>query len=164
MGKITTGQVIDLTTFSQAEAKVGDYKWSHMETLDFNDEHLGEWMLCNGQTCAGTSFATATGETNVPNAVSDGTFLRQAKAGRNIGTYEADQFGSHDHGGGDHSHAAPLYYYDAAGPRNYFRASYGSQYQANGNTYNSGTTINTEGGAETNPKNIALNLYVKVNY
>lgn len=164
MAKIQAGQALDIHTVSQMEAKVGDYKWSHLDETPFDDEHLGEWMLCNGQSATGTEFETATGNSVVPDAFADGAFVRQAKSGRTKGTFEADKFGSHNHGGGDHNHPAGIYLYDSGGGHTQFRSSRPLSYQGTTNTNNSGQTINTEGGVETNPKNIALNLYVKVNY
>jgi hypothetical protein len=95
-------------------------------------------------------YQSITGNSVVPDALTDGTFIRQAKAGRGLGTYEADEFASHRH-----------------------TISPGVMNFAGGSTTNSnggdgdGTQVTATqftGGSETRPKNIALNLYVKVGY
>jgi hypothetical protein len=149
MAKIQTGQVVDLQVMSQVEAKVGDYKWSHLEVTPFGDEHLGQWMLCDGQSASGTAFATLTGETNVPNALADGTFIRQAKSGRTKGSYEADENKSHNHTHVKYGQTTST-------------GSYGIPPQGSSSTPQYGTTSTV--GDEARPKNIALNLYVKVGY
>lgn len=57
-----------------------------------------------------------------------------------VGSYQDDQYKSH-------THTANLYFYDASGPRNYFRGSYGSSYQG-------ARATNASGGNETRMKNI----------
>jgi len=163
MAKIQTGDPIDLNTISKAEAKVGDFKWSRLDVSNFGNEHLGTWLLCNGQTASGTEYQTLTGESNVPDAISDGTFLRQAKAGRNLGSYEADENKSHSHGidtsgyGTIHqlqSHIA------AWGPH---AGQGGGELSTRDGTSSAPISINSQ-GSEARPKNLALNLFVKVGY
>ncbi len=100
-------------------------------------------------------------------------------SGRPFGTYQGDQFGSHGHGVNDpgHSHGvndpghahgytspngAPSYYQGAYGPyTNLSGAPVGGGTNGNGTGIwlsGSGTSISIQasGGAETNPKNVAL--------
>lgn len=165
MGKIKTGDPIDLQTLSRAEAKVGDYKWSHLDETTFNDEHLGQWMLCNGQTAAGTTFQSLTGQANVPDATSQGTFLRQAKAGRGLGSFENEDVKPHNHDLGRDI-------YSGSSSGNGMAAGGGGMIVFGGGSGISYGTTNGQGeamikpnsGSENRPKNIALNLFVKVNY
>lgn len=164
MAKINSSDALDLITLSKAENKVGDYKWSALSETAFSNEHLGQWMLCDGRSCAGTGYATLTGSTTVPDATTDGTFIRQAKAGRALGSFEADDFKSHTHLQNAHSHGIQMYAQNVQNgsgvPQSIAQAPLGGVATTNSST---ATNQNT-GGAETRPKNIALNLYVKVGY
>jgi hypothetical protein len=177
MAKITIGQAVDLQTFSQAEAKIGDYKWSHLEEADFEAEHLGDWMLCDGQSAVGTAFATITGEASVPNALADGTFIRQAKAGRTKGTNETDSTSVNGLQSSDTYLSQIEPRYPRAGtyltnfsvPRTGYSTTWqtgnGSGPQLSSRMINSQVNVAlSNGDSETAPKNIALNLYVKVGY
>ncbi|MDD3412460.1 MAG: hypothetical protein PHY47_00505 [Lachnospiraceae bacterium] len=172
MAKIENGGVIDLILLSQAEGKIGDYKYSHLTPETFADEHLGKWMLCNGQSCVGTMFHVLTGSTTVPNALTNGAFIRQAKTDRSIGTYESEDFKSHTHIQNAHNHVDGF-----AGVNDH--SSFGATTTAVAGNINSqnGISVNfhaltssvtatnqNTGGIETRPNNIALNLYVKVGY
>ena len=173
MAKIQSGGTVDLLVLSQAEAKVGDFKWSALDETTFNGEHLGLWKHCNGQSCVGTAYATMTGNTTVPNALVDGSFIRQAKSGRSIASKETDSIQGHKHiqAFGNNAGTGPRYgdatglpsisqYRDfdiGAGYTNYTIAPYTSEPKSL-----DGDTVRTD--LETRPKNIALNLYVKVGY
>lgn len=172
MAKIQSGQAIDLVTLSKAEAKVGDYKWSALPVVEFEDEHLGSWKLCNGQSCAGTLYQTITGNATVPDSTTDGTFIRAAKSGRILGSTEADSMQGHGHdlyvgntsSGFAHGNANnQIALADVAGGRVLKSAASGSQ-----DLINAAKTDGVNGtpriANETRPKNIALNLYVKVGY
>jgi hypothetical protein len=182
MSKIQAGASIDLMTFSMAEAKVGDYKWSALDETAFGDEHLGEWKLCNGQSCTGTAYQQITGQSTVPNALTDGAFIRQAKAGRTLGSFEDDAtalpnnaFSGTADSSGAHTHTARISN-SYGGNANSMVASNagsgGTNTTSSGsgvvNTSSSGahthTLTITGGDTETRPNNIALNLYVKVGY
>lgn len=166
MSRLQTGQPIDLLAFSKAEAKVGDYKWSHLNETDFTAEHLGQWMLCNGQSCVGTLFSTITGNTSVPNAFEEGAFLRQAKSDRELGSFEGDAIrnitGSYDAYQSGNWAAAPT----VSGAITAFKGSKQGTTMVGGNStglsFDASRVVPT--AEENRPKNIALNLYVKVNY
>ena len=165
MAKIQAGAILDLVTFSRAENKLGDVKSSMLTLAEFQAEHLGEWRLMDGASCVGTAYATLKGVTTVPNATTDGTFLRQAKAGRALGSFEADENKSHNH-----TQNATAYNVNAVIGGIYFRntnrvsagmdTSVGSiaNYTVNTNA------MNVDGGTETKPKNVAVNFFIKVNY
>lgn len=172
MAKIQAGQPVDLVTLSKAEAKIGDYKWSHLEPTEFGDEHLGTWFLCNGQPCGGTTFAAMTGETNVPNALTDGTFIRQAKSGRTKGSFEGDAIrnitGQMEWGDNRNNTGNLLEYatgsFAGFGRGQVWHQDYdgGERNNYSGMTFDASRQVPT--ADENRPKNIALNLYVKVNY
>jgi hypothetical protein len=154
MAKIQAGAILDLVTFSRAENKLGDVKSSMLTLAEFQAEHLGEWRLMDGASCVGTAYATLKGVTTVPNATTDGTFLRQAKAGRALGSFEADENKAHGH---------TIFGYTRNG-------AIGGAVIVEG--YNGGVAAktadfgyaNNSGGLESRPKNVAVNFFIKVNY
>lgn len=154
---------MDLLVLSKVDAEIGDYQWSHLSETDINDEKLGTWMLVDGRSCVGTAFASKTGEINIPNAAADGSFVRQTGPGRNVGTHEEDTLQGHNHA--SESWAG----YQGTGDKNPNNQGYGGS-GPYGNTVMTKEMKDFPGngtvryGPETRPKNIALNLYVKVNY
>lgn len=90
MAKIQTGDVVDLFSFSKASASIGDIRESLLTLAQFQEENLGEWFLMDGRSCVGTAYHALTGKVNVPDMTTEGAFLRQAKSGRAIGSYEGD--------------------------------------------------------------------------
>lgn len=165
MAKIQVGEVMDLVAFSKASAPIGDIKKSMLTLAQFQDENLGQWLLVNGQSCAGTTYHSITGNATVPNAVTDGTFFRQAKAGRSLGSFETDENKAHSH-----TQNATAYNVNAAIGGIYFRNT--SKVSAGMDTitgsianYTVGSAaMNADGGTETKPKNIAVNFFIKVGY
>jgi hypothetical protein len=146
-----TGQAMDNVLLSKIEASIGTYRDSDLDIAIFNTQNLGTWMLCDGQDCSATEYFALTGKTTVPDFVSQGTFRRQAKNGRVIGSYESDDNKSHNH--------------------NLRRANgndlnYGN-YVPHVDDYSTGwgtTGIQSSGGAEARPKNIACNVFIKVSH
>ena len=159
MAKIQSGEVLDIITLSKLDAEIGDYQWSHLTEIQFNDEKLGTWFLCDGRSAEGTAFEEKTGADKVPDMKTNGAFLRQASGTRVMGTYEADQMQGHHHstnggtvsgkvtnGGSNRYTAEPVPTAVASTP------------------ISDGTNGTPRTGNETRPKNVALNLFVKVNY
>ena len=148
-----TGQAMDNVLLSKVEAAIGTYRDSDLDIATFNQVNLGTWMLCDGQDCSTTEYFTLTGKVNVPNFVDQGTFRRQAKAGRALGSYEGCAVQSHNHrqrvttaAGGNLQHGSAAY---------------------NGNTVFSGGNENSTeytGDVETRPYNHACNVFIKVSH
>lgn len=149
MSKITSSDALDLITLSKAENKIGDVKTSMLTLAQFQSEHLGVWMLMDGASCVGTAYEALTGKTVVPDMMTNGTFPRQAKTGRELGSYEADEVKAHGHSfamRGNNGGTGPVGYPYTAGTD-----------ASTGNT-------DATGGAETRPKNTAMNFFIKVGY
>ena len=156
MAKIANGQVMDILTLSKIDAEIGDYQWSHLDEALINAEKLGVWYPVDGRSSVGTAFQALTGQATVPNALDEGTFLRQAKEGRELGTYEADQIE-------DHKHDIYLRTINQAlGPA--VQGGGSDHWQDSRNSYSILGANDANVGDETRSKNIALNLYVKVDY
>ena len=150
-----TGQAMDQLLMSQITAEIGSVRKTMQDPTTFNDENLGTWMLMNGQSCAGTLYATKFTLSNVPDAYTEGAFLRQAKSGRTLGTYEADAFQGHIHTG-------------RVGSSDNWRdgGSYGTPSGSGpmGSPITDGTNGTPRLSNETRPKNIAVNYMIKVDH
>lgn len=147
------GEAVDNYTASKFNAAIGTYRQSSLTEAQFNESSLGQWMLCDGRSCIGTAYHAITGNETVPDAKTEGTFFRQAKSGRALGSYEADEFKSHTH---NYQTSRAL---DSSGRSNAYIGYGQNSYRAN----YSGKIFNT-GGDESRPKNIATNFFIKVNY
>ena len=124
---------------------------SQMNTIDSNV------FLCDGRSCVGTSYELLTSNSTVPDM--RGQFLRGLDptgiidpdgAGRTLGDSQQDEFESHTHPYTDNSSSNVNHI--AGGP---------SASARNVTTVN--RTTSATGGAETRPKNISINFYLKVN-
>jgi hypothetical protein len=140
-----TGQVVDNLLLSKVEASLGTYRDSDLDVVTFNTQNMGTWMLCDGQDCSSTEYFGLTGKTNVPDFLTQGTFRRQAKVGRSLGTYEADELKSHTHSYVKHVNTG-----GGSGPSL--------------NQTPAGATTGATGGSETRPKNYSCNVFMKVSH
>lgn len=126
------------------------------------------WVLANGQSCVGSTYAAITGFTTVPDM--RGRVLRGKNNGATtnpdgdlaLGTLQADQFASHNHriqqsGGGIGNGYATINSYQNTGYYNQFRDS-NSEGQAP-----NGIAIESSGGNETRMKNVTVNIFIKIN-
>ena len=153
-GVISEGQGIDL-------GSVGDSKYSMLTEVAFIAQNGGGWVLSDGRDVTGSSYATLTGNTTVPDA--RGQFLRGKNNGRvdgqenpdgdvALGVQETDKFKSHNHriNTGSGAGAQNYVFWNTDGDPNYFT------------TLNS-SAMNFSGGNETAPKNVTMNCFIKVN-
>lgn len=147
---------------------IGEVKASMMTLAQFQAQFGTNWVLANGASATGTKYATITGNTTLPDC--RGVALRGKDNGRGLnpdgdialGTYQADLFGSHDHGGGSHAHTTTPLGGDGA-------VAGGQSAQRTTNVFTnpitspSGTIIATQGGNETRMKSVTVNYFIKVN-
>lgn len=159
---------------------VGEAKLAMLTEAQFQADYSDKWREINGQTYAVVDYPELAARR--PEWVSGldiilpsgGDFLR-INTGRDLGSFESDLFKSHNHGGGSHSHYVASSLGDAYGgqPEQVIGRSSGSSGETDyflntksgaadfGRT-SSTSTINTEGGSETRPRNIAINAFIKV--
>ena len=150
---------------------IGTVRMSTLILAQFEAEHPGQWMLMNGQSCAGTTYATLTGNIIVPDMITDGTFPRQAKAGRGLGSFEADDNKEHKHlmfKNGDavavNSNVTRLSATETPYSNDSTGVNYGS-YNIDGVVAEADIGLSGKSGStETRPKNIAMNFFIKVGY
>lgn len=164
-----TGQPIDDLLLSKISDKVGTIRESMLDEAEFNNENPGTWVLMDGRSCAGSVYASLSGQSNVPNMLTEGTFLRQAKAGRSKGSYEADDNKAHDHfvTAGQDTTGYTGQRTDTS-LRSNFRGDGDTSYSLTSHTV-FGTRANSSptdirGAAESRPKNIAVNFFIKIDY
>jgi hypothetical protein len=115
----------------------------------------GSWMLCNGQTCAGSRYETLTGNTNTPDF--RGRYLRMKDNGAGVnpdgelalGAFQDDAFESHTH---NHVH-------NREDPP--FNADH-HRWQKGPGDATLTTTTDPTGGNETRPKTGTVNFMIRV--
>lgn len=160
---VYTAKRVSTITQAQYACVIGDVKSSVLTQAQFNSvmgAASSSWLLCDGQSCAGTAYATVTGESVVPDM--RGQFMRGLDttgtvdpdgATRSLGDSQAGEVESHTHtyddvGSANSTGAAVAGY--SAGPYQ-FKLQVGDV---------SGAT----GGDETRPTNVCVNYFIKVDW
>jgi hypothetical protein len=138
---------------------IGTVLPSMLTQAQFNGQvGVGYWVIADGSSCTGTTYASVTGYATVPDL--RGVFLRGKNNGRadgkqnpdgdlSLGTYQADAFASHNHSytvDGDNGNQ----------PGNH--AACGNQ---TGGTRTN--TVDFTGGNETRARNVTINYFIRVN-
>ena len=156
-----TGQAVDNLLISKISDKIGTIKESMLNPAQFNQENPGVWMLMNGQSCVETAYQALTGQNNVPDMTTEGAFLRQAKSGRAIGSYEGDAIRNI-------TGTAVVASWQGGGTGAMTMSVVGNG--PSGSTGNNMSRIDFNASRqvptsdENRPKNIAVNYYIKVDY
>lgn len=135
------GQV-ECTMLTESQfATIKDY--DHTES----DLTVKKWVRINGQNITGSDYATLTGITTLPSAVSNEAFPGQTNSEANIGNYEANQNKSHSHS------------YTVVS------ATTGTAGGSSGNPYDATTSTSTgpEGGAVARPNTFRVNYFLRIN-
>jgi hypothetical protein len=165
------------------QSPVGMIVHSMLTETQFQAINGVSWVLADGRSVAGSIYATTTGSSSVPDL--RGVFLRgknnsradgnQDPGGdRALGSVQTHAFGNHDHGGGSHGHyvGSQDSTADTGGNvaqefvRSYNSGSGGKAYTSAPTTLGTttaATVIQEEGGLETRPTNIAVNVFIKIN-
>lgn len=140
---------------------VGSVMHSMLTTAQFTSQvGVGDWLLADGSSCAGTRYASLTGATTVPDL--RGIILRGKNNGRStssgnsdgdlsLGTYQADQLQDHFH--------SVKWAYNAG-------VDYGGDNNTGmdqNTTYNSGAANSANVGNETRPRSVTVNIFIRVN-
>lgn len=168
--QIDVGAVIRAKDIKSGSFAIGSIQQSILTLSQFQAENGDCWKLMDGSSLASTDLGVLTGMTNSPDA--RGNFLRMANNGRvdgnqnpnnnNLGEFQSDAFQAHRHN---------WHLGQGGGPTNPFGTIYG----ANVASYNYNTLQNNVGeaiastqgtprtSAETRPKNITVNFFIKIN-
>lgn len=140
---------------SKDEGRVGDIKHSRLTEEQFIEQNGAGWILYDGSDITGTKLASIISLSVLEDA--RGQFLRAKNNSRSdgnenpdgdvaLGTWQADELGNHRHSisgraGKGTSNAQPVTVSD-----NYTSTAY----------------TDYEGGNETRPKNLTVNIFIKV--
>ncbi len=175
-----------VSSLEKSVMPVGSIVNSLLTLAQYQSENGDCWKLANGGILNATDeLKIITGMSTIPDALTNGTFLRQAKSGRTVGSFEDEAFmqhthiqNSHNHAQNAHNHHSGQGYIDTSGGQYGAVAGGGNQRYTNmsaGNpvarwntssttaTNQDATAINQNaGGTETRPKNVAVNMFVKV--
>ena len=153
------------------EGGLGEIRYSILTPQQFQAMNGKGWVLMDGSTIKGSDLEKEFGWDTLPDA--RGVFLRAKDHGRyqgkskgnpdgdlKLGQYQGDQLASHSHG--IRLKCGPI------NPAATCAQPPGSQYNyVNGNGiyphHSQSNTIAPTGGKETRPKNITVNVYVKIN-
>lgn len=150
------------------KAAVGDIVMSALDESTFQTQRDTTWVLCDGRSVIGSQYQSLTGQTNIPDL--RGRYPRGKDNGSGndthgdlaVGTYEADQPGPHEHtvsfpalaqnitNGTGGAFDAVLQQHNVA---------ITGQSGLLGHVDSTGSGV----GAETNPRSVVVQIYVKIN-
>ena len=147
---------------SHSSSSIGSVKQSMLDEATFQSIHGTGWVLMDGRdlsvTNPGSAYETLTGQSTLPDA--RGQFLRGKNNSRNdgnedpdgeraIGSYQADEFATHTHQHVRYGQTTST-------------GGFAIPPQGANPTPQFGTTTEA-GGNETRPKNITVNIFIKIN-
>ena len=147
---------------SHSSSSIGSVKQSMLDEATFQSIHGTGWVLMDGRDVTGSDYDTIVFGGiggNIPDA--RGQFLRGLDtsgvvdpdgAGRVIGDSQVDDFKEHDHT----IRYVATYDLRATGGTDMYGTNISSFNKDNPET-------DLRGGAETRPKNVAVNMFIKIN-
>jgi hypothetical protein len=153
---LLVGDGANLIEFKSVQGTLGDIRTSMLTEALFQSENDTTWIIADGQDVTGSDYHTLTGETTIPDT--RGTFLRGKNNGRvdgkqnpdgdlPLGTYQVDDFFSHDHSVSSSS----------------FTGGGAQAAIASNNVGYPAHITGMTGGNETRPRNITVNIFIKIN-
>lgn len=162
---LPVGSVIDsMLTEAQFQTAIGSTKW----------------VLSDGRSVTGSEYQLITSNTNIPDLRA--AFTRGKDNGRGLdpngnqalGTFNADQFKSHDHSFSDPTHFHTTTYQGTGLTPQLRSSAYGSGSSVSGtdatgsnaiitNNSATGITFIANGGNQTNPMNVIVNKFIRIN-
>ena len=147
------------------QVPIGTVRSTILTVAQYQGQVDGVWMLMNGQSCIGTEYANITGNSTVPDAATEGAFLRQAKVGRVNGSFENDAFQGHHHQIQDDLDGGSAQTFSHASGYQSFNGATHTMASARATTPLTDFVNGTPRTAnETRPKNIGVNYLIKVGY
>lgn len=154
---------------------IGTSIQSMLTEAQFQAANGSGWILADGRSVSGSRYATLTGNSTVPDC--RGEFIRGLDNGRGVdsgrvkGSAQANATapnGLATVNGGAHIHSAAGYNSNASAGNGTYPASMNSHSATNmsiSNMVDSGGTHSHSitGDSETRPRNIAMNIFIKIN-
>lgn len=156
-GSVSTGEKITAKNFNESTLGVGAVQHSLLTQTQFQAQHGDCWVKMSGQSVAGSDYETITGKSTLPNSA--GRFLRDIGGNAPaLGETQEDAFQGHHHNamgygnnGGSLGPAAD----GSSGDLGQLKITSPKSDGVNGTP----RTAN-----ETRPKNLGINLFVKINH
>ena len=157
---------------------IGDTKHSMLTLTQFQAAYGTGWVIADGSSCTGTKYASASGNTTLPDC--RGYFLRGYNNGSSnnpdgtaIGGFQGNQLASHTHSGntstdGAHTHTplngSPFVTNTGGGGIISGGPAFGLQNTTNSaGAHNHTLNINNTGGDETRPSSVTVNIFIRIN-
>lgn len=149
-------QAAIVRTSDKENSHIGEIRSAMVTESVFQQQTHAGWVLADGRNVSGSTFATLTGSSNIPDL--RGIYLRGKDHGRGqnpdgdlaVGTFQDDTFLSHGHTIGTNTNG-----------------SGGSSVMTTGlpNTNPSASFIlsSSSGGNETRPKSVTVNFFIRIN-
>lgn len=149
ISKVLNSSFLNSSISSTIDIPIGTIIQSMLTITQFQNIKGNGWILADGSSCVGSSYASITGFTVVPDIRGRTLRGKSYTSGNNpdgdlsLGTYQADMFANHNHTGGAISAKGFL-----------VDPNTGAQVSA-------GTSFS--GGNETRMKNITVNIFIRIN-
>lgn len=155
------------------EGHVGEVRYSILTEPQFQEIYGPEWELMKGQAIPiDSDLLHLWGRPHVPDA--RGLFLRGCNHDRTgeftdhdhrglaVGATQKDEFKRHNHGGGSHQHELHFEFNASRSTGSCFNTM--AEFHKFGvrHTQPSGDIILPMGGSETRPKNLTVNIFIKL--
>lgn len=165
---------------------IGSTAHSMLTEVQYQALYGPGWILSDGRSVVGSKYTLVTTNSNVPDC--RGYYIRGKDNGSghnpdgdiSLGSFQSDQFASHNHGGGNHDHGGGNHGHSLSYPflRTWNRGSItsnaldGPPHQINpeaisvnnsGNIISPQSVINTQGGNENRPASVTMNVFIRIN-
>ena len=147
---------------------LGEIKQSMLTVAQFQAEIGTTWVLCDGQSSVGSDYEAVTGKSTVPDLVTNQRFLRQTDLDINIGTTQASDNISHNHGqrtgyADESGNLAPASARTLSGTPSTI-SNPGIAGTATPTVFiGQRVTTDASGGTESRPVNVWVNFFIKIN-
>lgn len=156
MGFVEKGDVISAKKFNESTFGIGDIKQSLLTQAQFQSQFGDCWVSMEGQNISGSDFSALTSIVTLPDA--RGRFLRTLGGdAAPLAQTQEDMFKAHFHYQGSGHGAEPFGATNLPG--------YGTDFLGHGDGYSAVSAhTSTQGGSETRPKNVTVNVFIKINH
>jgi len=146
---------------------IGSTQDSYLTVAQFQAINGPEWVLCDGQSAAGSLYESITGNANVPDERGRSGRMKDHGAGINadgdltVGTPQNRQLGSHSHTTQPHRHSFGLS--DNTTGNTAAGGQFDAAITATELTSNTTVIVNATGGNETRGDVITKNVFIRIN-
>lgn len=166
IASVSTGDLIKASKFNNSTFQIGDIKQSILTLAKFQSIQGNCWRLMDGTSIVGTDLSILSGLTILPDLVTSGNFLRQAKPTRAVGTLEEDAIRNITGSFAAEGLSRDTGLQTASGALYHLPKKHGAY---GGTGYNGSAQIGLDASLvvptadENRPKNMSVNMFIKVN-